>query len=389
MNSNLGILYIAHERLLGGASLSLVTLADEMHQRGNRVGVVVPFYFSPLAKELRLRKIETYWVFFGWWMMPVNWPFFMKFAFKCLYAMEGLAVHRIAGIAKKRNYQIIHSNSSVIDVGSRAASAAGVRHVWHFREFGDLDYDLAFLKGRERSLKEIRKSDDTIVFISQSLQRHYSDLNLQDRVRVIYNGVDKKYLNAHEHNQDKVIFLISGNLHRNKRQDLVLEAAALLKQWGMDGFEVWIAGGAGSMKSSREYEQELKALIETQRLDNVKLLGRISDMNGIRRKADVEIVASKQEAFGRVTIETMLSENPVLASDSGANPELVHEGENGWLFECGNAMELAEKMKMILEIREEIPKLGNNAFDYAKERFLSEKNTEKIEALYRTLIYPS
>lgn len=382
----INILYIAHERMLGGASLSLVTLADEMQKRGNRVGVVVPFYFSPVARELRRRKIKTYWVFFGWWMMPKNWPFLMKFSFRCLYAIEGIAARIIAGIVKREGYQIIHSNSSVIDVGSKAAELAGIRHVWHFREFGDLDYELYFLRGKKQSFEEIRKRNDKIVFISQSLKRHYSDLKLQDRTGVIYNGVDIKYLNYHEHQNDRIIFLISGNLHRNKRQDLVLEAAHLLQEWRMSGFEIWVAGGAGSLKSSSDYEKELKDYIEVNRLENVKMLGRISDMNGIRSKADVEIVASKQEAFGRVTVEAMLSANPVMASDSGANPELVREGETGWLFESGNALALAEKMKYVIENYREIQRMGNYAYKFAKTRFLSEKNTEQIEALYKELL---
>lgn len=386
MNNDMSILYIAHERMLGGASLSLITLADEMQKRGNKVGVVVPFYFCPVAKELRRRKIKTYWVFFGWWMMPKDWPPFFKLAFRGLYAMESVAAYIISRIAKKEGYQIIHSNSSVIDVGSSAASMAGKCHVWHFREFGDLDYELMFLKGRKRSLEKIRKGNDEIVFISQSLQQHYSDLNLSERVRVIYNGVDTKYMNAHEHHNDKVVFLISGNLHKNKRQDLVLEAVHLLQSWGIDGYELWIAGAAGKMKSSIKYAAGLKNFIEEKQFRNVKMLGRISDMNSVRRKTDVEIVASNQEAFGRVTVEAMLSANPVLASDSGANPELICDGENGWHFENGNVFDLAKKMKMIIENREEIQKMGNKAYQYARASFLSEKNTRNIEKLYRSIV---
>lgn len=385
-NNGMSILYVTHERMFGGGSLSLITLVDEMQKKGYKVGVVVPFWFCPVAKELRRRNIKTYWVFFGWWMMPGNWPLFLKIAFRGLYAVESVAAYFISRIANKERYQIIHSNSSVIDVGSRAASIAGKRHVWHFREFGDLDYELIFLKGRKRSLEQIRKGGDEIVFISQSLQQHYIDLKIPERMQVIYNGVDVKYMNAHKHDNDIVVFLISGNLHKNKRQDLVLEAAYLLQSWGVGGYEVWVAGAAGKMKSSIAYEARLKAFIVEKQLRNVKMLGRISDMNNIRGKADVEIVASKQEAFGRVTVEAMLSSNPVLASDSGANPELICDGENGWLFENGNAQDLANKMKMVIENYEEIQEMGNKAYQFAKESFLSEKNTEKIEELYRALM---
>ena len=181
------ILYIAHERKLGGASLSLATLIKEMKMRGHEVAAVVPFYFSPLAKEIRTQNVKTYWVFNGWWMQPEGWPGYMKALFGLLYRMEFMAVNRISQIAKKNGYQIIHSNSSVIDVGSRAAKKAGCHHVWHFREFGEPDYQLEFIKGRENSLKEIEKSDDRVVFISKVLQAYYHDLRIADRGQVIYN----------------------------------------------------------------------------------------------------------------------------------------------------------------------------------------------------------
>ena len=379
------ILYIAHERKLGGASLSLATLIKEMKMRGHEVAAVVPFYFSPLAKEIRKQNVQTYWVFNGWWMQPKEWPRYMKFAFRMLYALEKIAVKRIAGIAKRNGFQIIHSNSSVIDVGSRAAKAAGCQHVWHFREFGEPDYQLEYIKGRENSLKMIEEGDDNVVFISKVLQDYYKDLNVADRGHVIYNGISPTYVNYHTHTNEKVIFLISGNLHRNKRQDLVLEAVKRLQQQGAEGFEVWIAGGAGSMKDSQIYEQELHQFVEENKLDKVKILGRIQDMNALRSKTDVEIVASTMEGFGRVTIEAMLSANPVLASNAGANPELIRENETGWLFETGSAQSLAGKMLEIIQNKEMISPMGNKAFAFAKEGFLSEKNTKEIEALYKRI----
>ena len=380
------ILYIAHERKLGGASLSLVTLADEMRQRGHTVAVVLPFLQCPLAKELRRRKIKTYWVFCGWWMMPSDWPIWMRFMFKCLYWTEGIPVRIIAGIIRRNGYQIVHSNSSVIDVGSRAARLAGVPHVWHFREFAEQFYGLKFIKGREKSLREIINGDDYVIFISKCLAQYFQCLAREGKSRVIYNGVDRKYLNYHEHNRgEKIIFLAAGNLHPNKRQDLLLQAVIRLKEWDVSGFSVWIAGSSGSLKNSKDYEKKLRETIQSNHLDEVEMLGRITDMNTIRRQVDVEIVCSTGEAFGRVTVEAMLSGNPVLVSDSGANPELVLEGENGWLFGTGDVIALAKKMRWIIENPDVIERCGERAYHYAEKKFLSTENSRQIEMLYHEL----
>ena len=385
--SKLNIMYIAHERKMGGASLCLLTLAKEMKEKGHHVCVVVPFLKSPIAEKLREAGIKTIGIFFGWWMMPSYWGGLLKMAFRFLYMMEGIAVWRISHYIRKKKIDIVHSNSSVIDVGSKAAARSGVPHVWHFREFGDLDYRLMFLKGRGKSIQYLNNSDDVNIFISKCLRQHYRELRNGKRNQVIYDGVSDDYLNLRQDNlEGEPTFLISGNLQRNKRQDVVLKAVKLLKNRGMTNFKVIIAGGIASTRDSQKYAKELELFIAQNNLDNVELAGFVSDMNALRRRSDVEIVASTMEAFGRVTVEAMLSGNPVLAADSGANGELIEDGRTGWLFETGNEYALADKMFMIIENKNAIRTIGKNAFDVAVLKYLSYRNTQEIENLYMRIM---
>ena len=82
----------------------------------------------------------------------------------------------------------------------------------------------------------------------------------------------------------------------------------------------------------------------------------------------------------------MLSGNPVLASDTGANKELIEEGKTGWFFKEGDAVALAEKMKYILANKKMISLMGRVAYQGAKEKYLSERNTKDIERLYYTVL---
>lgn len=381
----LSIVYIGHERKLGGASLCLVTMAKEMKARGHKVCVVLPFGKCPVAEALKREGIKVRSVFFGWWMEPSYWSRSMKSCFQFLYWLEGIAVRRISRIIRKEKVDIVHSNSSVIDVGCRAALRCGIPHIWHFREFGDLDYRLTFIKGRKKSLHFIRKAKSNNIFISKALREYYSDLPDEGMYnRVIYDGVSKEYLNYSDKTteKDRILFLISGNFQRNKRQDIVAKAVKLLKEEGVDGFRVIMAGGIADTRDSRQYHEELLEYIRREQLDCIEIEGHVSDMNALRRKVHVEIVPSVMEAFGRVTVEAMLSGNPVLASDTGANPELIEEGKNGWLFKEGDAENLAEKMKDILENRGKIGQMGRLAYQEAKGKFLSDRNTEEIERFY-------
>ena len=386
-HAKLNIMYIAHERKMGGASLCLLTLAKEMRAKGHNVCVVVPFGRSPIAKKLREAGIRTINIFSGWWMMPAYWGVLLKTAFRVLYATEGIAAWRISRHIRKEQIDIVHSNSSVIDVGAKAAAMNGVPHVWHFREFGDLDYRLMFLKGRRKSIQYLNDSNGIHIFISRCLREHYRELMGEKRNRVIYDGVSDDYMNLRQDDmKGEPTFLIAGNLQRNKRQDIVLKAVKLLKEKGVTGFKVIIAGGIASTRDSQKYAKELEGFIRENGLDNVELAGFVSDMNALRMRSDVEIVASSMEAFGRVTVEAMLSGNPVLAADSGASGELIEDGKTGWLFETGNEYALADKMFMVIENKDAIRTIGKNAFDAASSKYLSRMNTQRIELLYREIL---
>lgn len=407
----MNILYIAHERNLGGASKSLITMVSDMKQRGHTVAVILPFRSGQVGRSLKEAGIPVKHIFFGWWMMPKAWNPLPKFLFRVLYLAEPFAVRRIASFARKNHTQLIHSNSSAIDVGARAALRCALPHVWHFREFGDIDYGLSYLMGREKSMRRARIVPGKIVFISKCL-RHYYEKEIPDEcAEVIYNGISEKYLNEkyeaernetdiaqmnsaykaqgrqadNAHGQNTVTFLIAGNFHEGKHQELAIEACRILREQGFGGFLLLIAGAPSALKSSKLFEAHLRAKARELPEGMVTFTGHVSDMVKLRKTTDVELVCSGMEAFGRVTAEAMLSSNPVIGADSGATPELITDGENGFLFQSGNADALAEKMRYFLECPEEVSRMGINACRYAKEHFPARLNTDAVEQLYRGL----
>lgn len=384
----MNILFVAHERNLGGASKSLVTLAEEMQKKGNKVVVVLPFKSGQVYSKLKCSGIPVYKIFFGWWMMPSYWNLFLKAAFWILYVTERFPAARIAKIARKEEIQVIHSNSSAIDIGAVAAKLAKLPHVWHFREFGDVDYQLEFLKGRKKSCEFVTKYGGKIIFISNNLREYYKK-EIPDRIcQVVYNGVSEEFLSPKNYilTTDKIIFLISGNLHRNKGQDIALQAVKVLKDMGYDNVELWIAGKVSSMSDSKKYEEELRAYARKNLGGHYKFLGFVSDMKGLRKKADVELVCSNREAFGRVTVEAMMAGNPVIGADTGANPELIEDKRNGRLYKNKDMNDLAEKMKWFIDQPEKISECGKRAYSFAKHNFLSDINTNKIMCIYRDLV---
>lgn len=390
------ILFISHERKMGGANHSLVELIQGLRDHGNNVSVVVLYRGCPIDKKLHEIGVETFPCFFGWWQQPQNWPYVLKLAFRLLHWFQRFSVIRISGYAKKHHVDIIHSNSSVVDIGAQVAAKTGCKHVWHFREYGEADYRLEYMYGKDRSLDYAYKNSDMIVFISNVLYESYKQFADYTKTRIIYDGIVSKEMVKIE--SPKLVqktrkeghvytFLVTGNISSGKNQKLVVEAVhVLINQMGVDShkFQVYFAGATTSLAESREYMQEIQFCISQYNLSNLFFTGYVEDMELLRTKVDAEIIPSKSEAYGRVTLEAMLSHNLVIASDSGANPELIGENEHGLLFSNDDADDLA--MKMVKAMDDDNAEYIERAYEYVRRVHRQEDSYRKVQDIYRTIL---
>ena len=201
---------------------------------------------------------------------------------------------------------------------------------------------------------------------------------------VYSSDLGNEYLYEKEGREDKekVVFLISGALQRGKGQACAIKAVSILKSQGYDRFKMVIAG-----RNIANYENILREMVKEEEVEEfIEFRGFVEDMRTLRRECDVELVCSLKEAFGRVSVEAMMSSNPVIATKSGANPELIQNEENGFLFEVENPKELAECMAKFLENPQLIVQMGKTAFERAKKTYTAEKNAVEIENLYYQIL---
>ena len=201
-------------------------------------------------------------------------------------------------------------------------------------------------------------------------------------ISVVYNGVGEENLYEKElekHQGDTVNFLISGRVSGEKRQEEAIRAVALLIEAGYRNLHLSIAGPGDTDK--------LCSLIADRKIEEyVTFLGYRSDLPLLRREMDVELVCSLWEAFGRVTVEAMMSSNPVIGADSGGTPELIKDGENGYLYRQGDERDLADKMRRFMKHPERIRRMGKCAYQTAKAQFSSKRNAERMLEIYRELM---
>jgi N-acetyl-alpha-D-glucosaminyl L-malate synthase BshA len=111
---------------------------------------------------------------------------------------------------------------------------------------------------------------------------------------------------------------------------------------------------------------------------NVCFVGKQPGIVDYLSVADLLLLTSETESFGLSALEAMACEVPVIASNVGGLPEVVADGENGYLAEVGDIEGMAKYAIKILSSDSLQRKMGSFARQIAIENF----STEKIMPLY-------
>jgi glycosyltransferase involved in cell wall biosynthesis len=169
-------------------------------------------------------------------------------------------------------------------------------------------------------------------------------------IRVISNGIDLERFNPGRGQAtfrekyglpDAPLLLYVGRLDKEKNLDVVLRAIARIP----DGVAIHFAiAGTGALRERLEhFAAELKIN------HRVSFLGYVpdEDLPAFYCAGHAFVLAGTAELQSIATMEAMASGLPVLAADAVALPELVHTGHNGFLFEPGNPVMLAEQLTLL------------------------------------------
>lgn len=142
---------------------------------------------------------------------------------------------------------------------------------------------------------------------------------------------------------------------------------------------LWLAG-RGPQQS------ELQELIEARGLGNrARLLGFVpeADLASLYGAADLTLMPSLDlEGFGLATVEALACGTPVLASDAGANPELVGPLDHSLVYRTGDTAGLASRLRDVLEGRLPLPPRERCAA-YARSAFRWDRPVEAFEEAFR------
>lgn len=383
------VLYILDYGTVGGATIAFVEMVKYLKNMG-----IEPFVVTGMRNDLNLtlenEGIQTFAAGHYTALEPLSktkyyWPYSYIKLFIRYWIHEYLAIKKICKSIDFRDIDIIHTNSARNTIGCYLANKFHKPHVVHIREFADKDFGCVNLNPIYAKL--LNKNSTRFISISIAVRDYWisKGLSNENNNLLVYDGVrydDICVSNDESKQNDFLRLFIAGGVYPTKGQHLIIEAIGELPQDVQKNIFLDIAGWYSPMYVSKMKEYAEKRGF----LKNINFLGKCNDIHKRLGNYQIGLTCSRAEGFGLVTAEYMHAQLGVIASNSGACPELIKDSYSGLLFECGNSKDLAEKILFMYNNRQKLIEFSHNAKIEAQNRFTYEINAEKIIKIYKEII---
>ncbi|MDQ3413840.1 MAG: N-acetyl-alpha-D-glucosaminyl L-malate synthase BshA, partial [Verrucomicrobiota bacterium] len=286
------------------------------------------------------------------------------------------------------HYAVPHATAAYLAVqmlGTTMARVPKIITTLHGTDTTLLGQDPSYRPAIEHALSH----SDAITTVSESLrQETVATFQLQRPVEVIRNFfVPSAQLRSREEirselgltNNEFLIVHIS-NVRPLKRIDLLLQSFAAAQS--SRPLRLLILAGS----SFEPYEPFL---------DQLDLRGRVTVKEQVRdveeylNAADAGLYTSESESFGLSILETLFHAKPVVAFRVGGIPEVVVDGENGFLFPFGETEGVTRALERLADSAELARAMGERGQQRARALFSADRIVPAYEELYRrTLARP-
>lgn len=370
------ILFIADGDGKYGAPQSMKQLIEGLIKYCERIeiSVVLPLRVN-LAEYYHQLGCHTYRILYEPFYQSVpdqKWKMPIKYGIRGVEYLlgRGFATYCLGEKIDMSTVDIIHANSSREDFAAELAFKYNKPLIWHIREFGDKDYKC--FSFRKNYISLMNKTATEFIAVSDAVKEHWIKKGLdKEKIIRIYNGVKGiGYKKSRRSKNSKIRLLMLGSICDTKGQYQIIQAFERMSKQDRVRFDLDFVGDG-----AKSYTKRLIKMVEEAGLSQViHFLGYQEDFLEQISEYDCGIMCSKSEGFGRVTIEYMMAGLPVIASNTGANTELVIDNKYGLLYQWNNIDDLKNKLIFVLKNMNLLEKMGENAREYALSLFSIKAN---------------
>jgi L-malate glycosyltransferase len=344
----------------GGSGIVGSELGKELAERGHTVHFIasaLPTRLTELNERVQFHEVEM-----------MSYPLFEHQPYTLALATK------MATVAQEENLDLLHVHYAIPHSISAILARESLKPHRRLPVITTLHGTDITLVGADRSYLPITRygivQSDGVTAISNYLKEATREIFHVDDITVIPNFVCQTEYQRHSMealraslspNHEPLLAHVSNFRPVKRPVDCIEILAGVLKK-GIKARLVMV--GDGSERTNAEHRARCLGVF-----DHCSFVGKQPRIVDYLSVADVLLLPSEQESFGLAALEAMACEVPVIASRVGGIPEVVSDGETGFLSEVGNIEKMSADAARLLSDEELRREMGRRARESAIERY--------------------
>ncbi len=310
---------------------------------------------------------------------------------------DAVAAWRLARIIRRVRPDVIHTHTAKAGaVGRAAALLAGRRrpvvvHTFHghvlrgyFGQAGTLVFraiETILARATDRLIAVSPEVRDELVGLGVAPESKFSviRLGIELEPRVSFDGDTAEVRRRHGIGADRFVVGWFGRMTAVKRTDDLLTALAGLRERRVDALLLLV--GDGDDRERLEQRAHDLGLARS-----CLFLGYQEDVAPWYAVCDAVMLTSASEGTPVTIIEALAAGRAVVATRVGGVPDVVDEGETGFLVRPGDTRALAERLEILAREPDRRVAMGETGRERVLRRYAVERLVGDVDALYRELL---
>jgi len=297
---------------------------------------------------------------------------------------------KIAEVAVLENLDVLHVHyaipHAVCAILARQMSGRDLKIVTtlHGTDITVLGYDPSLTDAIRFGIEK----SDYVTAVSKSLISQTHELIKPKKdIDCVYNFIDTRVNKRTDSSElrkeygilphEKVIIHVSNFRPVKRVPDVIKAFAGIVEQVPA---KLLLVGDGPEMKTVCNLAGELGIR------DKILLLGKQERVEELYSLSDLMLLLSEKESFGLVALEAMACGVPCIGTNVGGIPEVIVDGETGYICELGDIRSITDKAVNILSNAELHRKYSVNSMELAERKFSAEQIVAEYENIYYQLV---